>query len=270
VAQWQPLSVRAGKSAPDGPFEGMPPHLWSYVQDWLEKELEPDQYTRAERLGDAIALRLRIERHEHATAQTSIMFARSRNTDRALDVIDAVLAFTGGARSGALKDILSMGASVWTVSEDDRALVRRVSDEEIVAYEVAMDPDDEIADELRTAWTAVYGRNPDPSDAWDHAIKAVELALWPIVTPNNNKANLGTIAGQLGGQPELFAFRLATSSNRATNVETLVQMLRLLWPNPDRHGTGERRTPELEEAENVVQLAVLIVGWCRSGALRQA
>jgi hypothetical protein len=46
-----------------------------------------------------------------------------------------------------------------------------------------------------------------------------------------------------------------------------VQMLRLMWPNPDRHRTGTSRVPSAEEAANVVQLAVLIVGWIRTGGL---
>jgi hypothetical protein len=128
--------------------------------DWLEKALEPEQFTHAERLGDAIVLRLRLE---NTTAQASIMFASSRNIDRALDVVDAVLFFSSGARSGVLKSILSMGASVWTVSEDGRALVRRVRNEELVAYEMAIDPDDEISDELREAGMKITSRDGSPS-----------------------------------------------------------------------------------------------------------
>ncbi|MGZ4566912.1 MAG: hypothetical protein ACXVFZ_08790 [Blastococcus sp.] len=267
MAEWQPLSVRKGQSSPDGPFEGMPPHLWIYVREWLESQLEPAEYTQAEPLGDAIALRLRIQRRDRLTAQSSILAVCAQDTDKALDVIDAVLYFTSGARSQALKGILGMGASVWTVSEDGQALLRRVSDEEIISYERAVDADDEISKELREAWAKTYGRNADPSDAWDHAIKAVELSMWPIVTPNNHKANLGTIAGQLGGQPERFIFRLGTSSTTTTAVEAVVQLLRLIWPNPDRHGTGHRRPPSQDEAQNVVQLAVTLVAWTRSGAL---
>jgi hypothetical protein len=44
-------------------------------------------------------------------------------------------------------------------------------------------------------------------------------------------------------------------------------MLRLMWVNPDRHATGNWREPTQEEAENAVQLAVLVVGWVRSDAL---
>ena len=93
------------------------------------------------------------------------------------------------------------------------------------------------------------------------------MALWPIATPTSSKANLGTIAGELGKPGVPFALRLATSSTKSSSVEALVQMLRLIWPNRDRHGTGHRRTPDPEEAVNVVQLAITVVGWVRTGAL---
>jgi hypothetical protein len=35
------------------------------------------------------------------------------------------------------------------------------------------------------------GRNGDPSDAWDHAIKAVEDVLIPEMMRNNSNATLG-------------------------------------------------------------------------------
>jgi len=53
-------------------------------------------------------------------------------------------------------------------------------------------------------------------------------------------------------------------------VETFINMLRLLWVNPDRHASGTVRMPTQEEAEYVVRLAVLIVGWLHSGALVKA
>lgn len=43
-------------------------------------------------------------------------------------------------------------------------------------------------------------------------------------------------------------------------------MIRLMWPNPDRHGGGETRTPTREDAVDVVHLAVTILGWVRNGA----
>jgi hypothetical protein len=45
-------------------------------------------------------------------------------------------------------------------------------------------------------------------------------------------------------------------------------MLELIWPNPDRHGNPQyRRTPSIQEARQVVQLAVAIVQWGRDGQI---
>lgn len=101
--------------------------------------------------------------------------------------------------------------------------------------------------------THVYGRHPNPSDAWDHAIKAVEALLWGLVIPKNTGATLGTILAALANKPSSWTFRLASS--------------RMIWPNPDRPGSGTVRVPTQEEAENVVQTAVMVVGWLRTGAL---
>src|SRR3954447_12458499 len=111
---------------------------------------------------------------------------------------------TQGRTSEDLETQLLVGGSVWTVANDRLALVRRVSEEEQEAYDRALSSADEIAEELRTAWSAVYGRSPDPSDAWDHAIEAAELSLGPVVTPNDAKATLGKIIDRLSRKGEEF------------------------------------------------------------------
>jgi hypothetical protein len=47
----------------------------------------------------------------------------------------------------------------------------------------------------------------------------------------------------------------------------LVVMLRLVYPNPDRHQGQQRRAPTIEEARAVVHLAVTIVQWGREGLI---
>lgn len=162
------------------------------------------------------------------------------------------------------------GGSVWTVSDTPRRLERRVSDEEHELYTGATSPADDASDQLREAWAKVYGRNPDPSDAWDHAIKAVEFLLHPVVSPSNNKATLGSMLADLTKKPEKWTLLLTTSSPQIGEVEVLAGMLRLMWGNPDRHGsgTGYYRNPTPEEAEQIVGMAVLMVSWLRKGALQ--
>ncbi|PWW24910.1 hypothetical protein JD79_04102 [Geodermatophilus normandii] len=270
MSRWVPLSVRRGLAEPDGPYEGVPDHLRTRLLEWVEETLHPRFAGAEEKVASLVALQLRIPAPERSTRLGAVLNACRDDEDAFLDVLDLALAFTQGRTAEDLELQLLVGGSVWTVAADHRSLVRRVSEGEQEAYDRAQSPADEVSDELRTAWAAVYGRNPDPSDAWDHAIKAVELSLWPIVTPDDAKATLGKIIERLGRKPDKFFFRLATSSTKASNIEAVVQLLRLLWPNPDRHGTGERRAPTLQEAQNIVQLAVLLVGWVRSDALTEA
>jgi hypothetical protein len=46
------------------------------------------------------------------------------------------------------------------------------------------------------AWTKAYGREPDASDASDHAIKAVEALLLPVVVPKQAQAKIGQVVGE--------------------------------------------------------------------------
>jgi hypothetical protein len=78
-----------------------------------------------------------------------------------------------------------------------------------------------------------YGRDPNPSDAWDHAIKAVEAVLTDVVTPNKAKATLGDVLGQLRAQGHLWKL-MVRGQKRDHSVEPLVHMLTLIWPEPPR------------------------------------
>ncbi|MGI5228409.1 hypothetical protein [Actinoallomurus iriomotensis] len=184
-----------------------------------------------------------------------------------LDIVDATLAVTTGGEED-LRRALELCGSVWTVSPDGRSLQRRVAPAMVSAAERAMSPLDAASEELRLAWAAAYGRGPDASDAWDHSIKAAESVLIPVVVPKKAKATMGDVLGQLR-RPENGWRLVLPGADGDHAVAPLVGMLRLLWPNPDRHGAGQRRTPTLEEAQAVVQLTVTIVQWARDGVLRK-
>lgn len=86
------------------------------------------------------------------------------------------------------------------------------------------------------------------------------------MTPTKAKATLGDVVGILNSQGPLW--RLALQGRDGSgNVAPLVSMLRIMWPNPDRHGGVGSRQPSLVEAQAVVHLAVAIVQWAHSGAL---
>lgn len=161
---------------------------------------------------------------------------------------------------------MESGASVWRVGDDRESLTRIVSDQAQATFDSATSTADEATKELKEAWANAFGRNGDPSDAWDHAIKAVEDILIPVVVPNNSKATLSNVIGKLGGQQGALWEMILPGSDQSHDVAPLVSILRLIWPNHDRHGGragGPKRTPSPEEARAVVTLAATIVQWHR-------
>jgi hypothetical protein len=185
-----------------------------------------------------------------------------------LDAIDACLHATDLQRDKIryLNDTLRLGGSIWTIGEAGRALVRRVDATATAAKAAATSPNDEASRQLAEAWAKVYGRNPNASDAWDHAIKAVEAVLIPIVVPNQHQPQLGHVLGQLKNQGQQYDLVLQPQQGLSP-VETLLGMLQLMWPNPDRHSGSQHREPSIKEAEAVVLLAVTIVQWARAGII---
>ncbi|MGH3696787.1 MAG: hypothetical protein ACRDRX_22860 [Pseudonocardiaceae bacterium] len=162
--------------------------------------------------------------------------------------------------------MLLYGGSAWTATKT--GLWRRVDPVAQEAYDTASLPHDAASDELVEAWRKAYGREPDPSDAWDHSIKAVEHILKPVVCPSNAKATLSNVIGDLRSQPQRWKLVLP-GTNSDFSANRLVLMLELIWPNPDRHGGGTPAVITLEQAQAVVHLAVTIVQWGRVQVLQR-
>ena len=54
---------------------------------------------------------------------------------------------------------------------------------------------------LAPAWREVHGRNPSPSEAYREAVRAVESVAIPVVSPNNQRATLGTVIADVKQKP---------------------------------------------------------------------
>ncbi|MFE6255138.1 hypothetical protein [Agromyces sp. NPDC057865] len=274
MTDWQPLSVRRGLRAPIGLSEEISPQLTRSLAYWVESAF--GYRSRAgtnESLLLSIGVMAGIDLNRSATRTemlTDLVSRAESDDDVMLDVLDALLHKGRYNESPEnLRMILMEGNSAWTVSHDGQALERRVDATASNVFERALSVEETASLELAEAWTKVYGTNPDASDAWDHAIKAVEEVLIPVVVPAKAKANLGSVAGELKAHPDRFVLRLSPEGATQSS-STLEGMLRLIWPNPDRHGAGERRTPTLDEAGTVVGIAVLIVQWARDGVVQRA
>ena len=256
----------------EGPFEGVPDHLVEPLRDWIDHTFGGGPGSTADSEGGprlAASLRFRIYRNSPnplTVRQVTNYLIEHLRHDSLLDAADAVLylAKVDPATCDSLDELLLLGGSAWQVGPNRDRLIRRVDPTATASFGDASSPNDVASAELGEAWTAAYARNPDASDAWDHSIKAVEAILIPIVTPTNGKATLGIVIKTLNDQGNLWCLALK-GHDRSESAAPLVSMLRLMWPNPDRHGGEGSRRPTLMEAEAVVHLAVTIVHWARSG-----
>jgi hypothetical protein len=66
--------------------------------------------------------------------------------------------------------------------------------------------------------------------------------LIPVVVPNNSKATLSNVIGELGGQQDTQWKMILPGNDQSHDVSPLVAMLRLMWPNHDRRRSQRAKT----------------------------
>lgn len=186
-----------------------------------------------------------------------------------LAVADYLLAFCDRADADALDRMLENAGSAWTVGTrlGHRGLVRRVPAGVQEAADAVMTTAGRAGVRLAKAWGELYGIDPDPSAAYSLAIKAVEDAAIPVVSPNNGSATLGTVLGQIRQQGN-WRLPIEREDDRAPSQEVLLGMLQVLWSGQhDRHG-GQPSGPgdvSIAEATVAVSLAVTLVNLFHAG-----
>lgn len=196
------------------------------------------------------------------------------NGPRALDVLDGVLMMSRslGAYNAAdeLNLILAASGSAWTVGEQPDGtpcLQRRVESTTEAAARIEFSAESRAARHLSIAWDKVYGRTPDASAAYREAVRGVEAAARPIVTPDDSLATLGKMIRALEDKPSKWSAEIGS-------IEAFTQMLRQLWTSQlDRHGTDDESVPlsvSPAQAEAAVHLAMTLVHWLRSSTVRRA
>lgn len=273
---FQPLSKRVSGDKIETLFEGVPGHLSPSLQYFLEGKFgyrtQPVGGRSAMKtnmmLNVALRARVPVKPGLSETRLMNELIAQClRDEELFLDVVDATLSLAP-EKSSALTDIFLNAGSAWSVSPQGNSLTRRVDATAQRQIETVVSSLDDSSMELAEAWECAYGRSPNPSDVWDHSIKAIETALWPIVLPQSPMATLGTLEKALQDKPSKWTFGL--KSNSIGGVETLHALLKMVWPNPDRHGTGGSRTPTQNEAEAVLHTAITIVRWIQAGLLQPA
>lgn len=199
----------------------------------------------------------------------------------ALDVIDFALYYLpsliypyGDAKETAqsLDAILYVGGSVWEVTpildEQDQGAYRLSRRAVGPVREAIMEltPSTRAHQHLVTAWNKISGRQPDPSGAYREAVRAIEAAAKPVVSPKADRATLGTMLAAMRDAPH----RWSTTLGEAEDVR---RMLALVWTSQlDRHGTDDESVPftvSPEQADAAVHLALALVRLFAGGHVRR-
>jgi hypothetical protein len=182
---------------------------------------------------------------------------------------------------GELVQLLNDALSLLRVRADGRGLERRASIAAEAAFEAAAGSAEAAAGagsaaaHLRGAWRCVYALHPDPVKGYSEAIKAVEAAAHSVLmldprNPRNRMATLGTMRRDLEDNLNQFSLVIGGPDGRG-DAGPLFGCVTLLWQGQtSRHGSMRPTRPEtLEEAVMAVHLAVMLVQWFTSGAVRK-
>ncbi|MFE5863944.1 WD40 repeat domain-containing protein [Streptomyces virginiae] len=271
----------------DAPFEGVPEHLQLPLQEWVASALSFEAFGAYLDEDDAertLCLRLRIAVEADGSNQSGSKYRRALTMavgPRLLDVVDAVLSYKAErglvdqaqADIRLLTKILDAAGSAYRVTEAGSGLEKRVipavrdAVRGTIAAAAAVSAAGLAGDHLARAWRAAYGRSPDAVRAQSEAIWAVESAAHAVIQPNNSKATLGTMLGELKNARHKFS--TAIPSPAGNPIAPVEAMMRALWEGrTSRHGAHTGTVPEtLEAARAGVHLAAALVQWFVSGAV---
>ena len=274
---WRPLFDRLKKEhSGDVLHEGVPDWLWSGFFTWVEARFRSASgYLQSDML-QAVEQQMRTSldwRHGADSAWRSFRERMFNDHDLALEVANFLLVpvnreYKRYEIAGDLEAMLSLSGSAWRVAEDDGflRLERRVPEEVRDRYrDVAQQG--RHGEHLRAAWAAMYGRNPDASSAYRHAVSAVEAAGASVISPRNVRTTLGTMIRDFAAKPDKWDVPLGSTPEQGREV--FLDMMRGVWHGQkDRHGTPDETRPisvSPREAEAALHTALTLVHLFQSG-----
>ncbi|MFE1935927.1 hypothetical protein ACFW95_37220 [Streptomyces sp. NPDC059474] len=272
------FSVRVGLTAApehDGPFEDVPEHLLVPLQRWVDNALSYQGHPQDDK-ARSICLRLRIPPSLDRYGEEQYVRPLAQAVGpQLLDVVDEVLRSRAASawEVEALGRMLDDAGSAYRGNGARDGLEERVTPavrdavRQTIADAAVGPAAGSAADHLAAAWQAAYGRGPDAVRAYSEAIKAVECAAHAVIQPNNAKATLGTMLGEIRNARHKFSAAIPSPSGDP--IAPAEAMMRTLWEGQtSRHGAQTATVPEtLEAARAGVHLAAALVQWFVSGAV---
>lgn len=271
---WRPGQQRLHEL--ETPYEDLPAHLYGHVRHWIENRLGSSSH-----LTQIVVLRQRLEvppvRRNHGHV-IGILMTASADPNDTLDLLELILEQGPADASVELENILEQGYSAYRVRDDARGLEMRVLPEvleqvQAVVDTVALAPGEHLA----AAYNAAYGRVPDTERAYDRAIKAVEAALRPVISPRDSKATLTKMILALRDAPQRWEFALVDERDcpppnaaGADGVALVLDAMRVLaYGQRQRHGQdGPVENNTDQQARAAVMIAMTLVQWANLGAFR--
>ena len=185
-----------------------------------------------------------------------------------LDAADVALTWASDHEAALLEAFFVEARSTYSigVDEDDVYMIQLRQPEELSRLiETEATQPGRQAEHLRIAWGKCFGLHPDLNEACTEAVKAIEVAVKPVVTPDDPLATLGKMIGAI----RLKLDKWETDSAFDGSVQTVLAMMDMVWKGQLRHGDEDAPLEVSQEAaEMTVQTAVLLVSWFRSGRIR--
>lgn len=290
---WVPFYARAtepGASDFERLFPGVPSWMRESLWSWLAEQLSESVYNarRGYEVPDPVKLR-EIERicrvdtqwkgsgvsvSDRAKGLEALRVVLYSDETVFLTAVDFRLSQSSTDAAKELEQILQDSSSKWHVGQvGSRAgLVERADETVQQAADELMGKGERHGKLLAEAWQHAFSMQRNPSSAYRCAVRAVELAAAPVLTPKDPRPSLGKMINVFrdGMSKWRFAF---TVDSAVDPKNVLLQMMQLLWTNDyARHVNVDPNVPlnvSQEEAESAVVLALTLVNWFASGTVAQ-
>lgn len=292
--EWVPFAARRSESSLKEftrLADGIPSWLRESLWEWLSRQMHKrahsnpggwystpneEKIRKAERIlrvssgwtGDG---KLHAER---VSGLAKFRQAIYQNDEAFLGAVDLALSELdpGDKECVSLEKILEEGTSAWRVGlvSERPGLVERIDATVQLAAETTGVLEPRAGRLLADAWKHAFSMNRDPSAAYRCAVRAVEAAAAPVISPNDTIPTLGKMISAFRSKPEKWKFSFKVDS-AADPKGVLLGMIQILWTNEySRHVDPDIATPlhvSQEEAESAVVLALTLVNWFISGAI---